>query len=724
MNETAILEIAQNPASKPPEATSHRLRSRASISLLHALSRVSALMGEASDFDAVVPECLRLVGEATGVDRAYVFEGQPNPVTGEVAMARRLEWCRPGFSIPESTAPIEAAARRWDREPESERPESAEVDGLEAEELALLEGQGLKAVLVVPIFVEGALWGSIGFDDYTFGDPWGTDEIDVLMCLASGLGGLLRRLRATRALRKSEAFHRSIVENSRELVFTLDRFGNFTYVSPAWQDVHGTPPEWPIGKSFSEFIHPDDVAQCWERLRHRMQFPDDIGTIDYRVQHVNGTYRYNSTRASIVRNEEDQELSIVGVAVDVTERQQRENDLARLAKELQGMNGELARARDTALSASEAKGRFLATMSHELRTPLNGVIGTTSLLLETELSDDARDLVRTIQSSGDTLIRVINDILDFSKVEAGRMEIEQTPVDMQCLVNDVASLYEGHARSKGLRLLVQGPSDTVGVLADPVRLKQVLGNLVGNGLKFTPEGGVTIQWDIHSAGEAAVLELHVADTGIGIAPDRLNAIFQPFDQGDVTINRRFGGTGLGLAISKHLVELMDGEITVKSSPSGTTFSLHIPMHTAVLITAAPDEVAPLNVTGLRVLLAEDNAVNVMVATRILHSLGCTVEVASDGMEAISKAFQDDYDLILMDMQMPNCDGLEASRAIRQHEAKLGGRRRIVALTANAMAANREACLEAGMDSFLAKPFTVNAMRACLGEFMVAPPKAA
>jgi PAS domain S-box-containing protein len=715
MNETAILEIAQNPASRPPEATSNRLRSRASITLLHALSRVSALLGEASDFDTVVPECLRLVGEATGVDRAYVFEGQPNPTTGEVAMARRLEWCRPGFSLSATPVASTQSARRWDREPESERPESADVDDLAAEELALFEGQGLQAVLVVPIFVEGFLWGSIGFDDYTFGDPWGTDEIDVLMCLASGLGGLLRRLQATRALRKSEAFHRSIVENSREIVFTLDRFGRFQYVSPAWQDVQGSPPEAVIGKMFTEVIHPEDVAHCWERLRHRMQFPDDVGTIDYRVPHSNGSMRFNSTRASVVRNEEDHETYIVGVAVDVTERQQRENDLSRLAKELQTANTELSRARDTALSASDAKGRFLATMSHELRTPLNGVIGTTSLLLETGLSDDARELVRTIQSSGETLIRVINDILDFSKVEAGRMEIEHTPVDLSSLVSDVASLYEGHARSKGLRLSVEGPEGPVGVMADPVRLKQVLGNLVGNGLKFTLEGGVKIRWEVHTAGEAAVLELHVSDSGIGIAPERLGTLFQPFDQGDVSIHRRFGGTGLGLAISKHLVELMNGEISVRSGAAGTTFSLHIPMRTATLTVAAADIESTVDVSGLRVLLAEDNAVNVMVATRILSSLGCGVEVASDGMEAIAKAFAADYDLILMDMQMPNCDGLEASRAIRQHEAKLGGRRRIVALTANAMAANREACLDAGMDGFLAKPFTVAAMRNCIAE---------
>ncbi|MGV3613748.1 MAG: ATP-binding protein [Fimbriimonas sp.] len=718
MNDNAILEIASLPATPGSLPAQRGARSRASVTLLHAVSRVSAILGEAIDFESAVMECLRLVGEATGVDRAYVFEGSPHPDSGEIAMSQRVEWCRPGLAAQAESPvvrdnPLASASRRWHRLLASGEPVCAQTEELSPEELALLEGQGIRALLVVPIFVDGELWGSIGFDDCTHGDAWGTDEIDVLMCLASGLGGLLMRLRAMRALKKSEAFHRSIVENSRDVIFALDRRGCFSYVSPAWEEVYGTPPATAIGVPFTAIIHPDDIARCWERLHHRMQFPDDVETLDYRVRAIDGTYRNSSTRASIVQSDEADDVYVVGVAIDVTDRQRREDELARLAEELQSTNAELAQARDAALAASETKGRFLATMSHELRTPLNGVIGTTSLLLSLDLSDDARQLIRTVQASGETLVRVINDILDFSKAEADRVEIELTPVDLSALIGDVVALYRGHAQSRGVGLAVEGPSGPAGVLADPVRLKQVLGNLVGNALKFTHEGEVRIEWSLRRTGTEVSLALDVVDTGIGIPSDRLATIFEPFDQGDVSIQRRFGGTGLGLAISKRLVDLMGGTLSVRSDAEGSTFSVNV-RFTAVEVAAPASENRPETTRlNLRILLAEDNPVNVMVATRILNLLGCQVDIASDGLEAISLALEGEYDVIMMDVQMPKCDGLEACRAIRAAEARFGGHRRIMALTANAMAENRQECEAAGMDDFLPKPFTLNDVRARL-----------
>ena len=687
-------------------------RRQTTVALLKAVSQASAVLANASQFEEGVTECLRLIGTAMDVDRAYIFEGHPNTKTRAFSLTQRAEWCKVGVSAQldnEAThdLPIETEVPRWYESFLAGRPIRSRIEDLPVDECAVLEGQGIRALLAVPILLEGSLWGIIGFDDCTYGCDWEDDEVEVLVCLAAALGGFIARLRATRALRKSEAFHRSIVENSRDVVFTLDRRGRFQYVSPAWEEIHGTTPEEAIGTSFADVIHPDDVAHCWERIRYRMANPDDARSIDYRVLHADGTYRYNSTRASFMPTEDGSDANLVGVAGDVTERQLRENELVRLAEAL-------AQARDEALAASEAKGRFLATMSHELRTPLNGVIGTTSLMLDLELSAEARELVETIHASGETLVRVINDILDFSKIEAGRLEIERTPVEVPDLVNDVVALYRGHANSRGLRLSALGPRGCPAVLADPVRLKQILGNLVSNALKFTQEGSVRVAWGVRWEGEEALILFDVSDTGIGIPDDRLQRIFAPFDQGDPTVQRRFGGTGLGLAISHRLVELMGGGIGVHSQPNvGSTFSVQIRCP-VVAETPEAEEVAEVAIVGkLNVLLAEDNPVNVKVAGRVLSRLGCRFDVARDGMEAIRLALASDYDVILMDVQMPGCDGIEATRAIRAHESARGGHRRIVAVTANAMESDRLECSAAGMDGFLAKPFTLDQVRICL-----------
>ncbi|MGV3615401.1 MAG: PAS domain S-box protein [Fimbriimonas sp.] len=387
-------------------------------------------------------------------------------------------------------------------------------------------------------------------------------------------------------------------------------------------------------------------------------------------------------------------------------------DNERLVREA---NEELVRARDAALAAARAKSEFLANMSHEVRTPMNGVLGMTAILMDKDLDADSREIVDTIAASGETLLRVIDDILDFSKIEAGRLEIDRTNVDVASLTGDVVALYQGHAQAKEVLLYAQGPvRPAPRVLADAVRLRQILANLVSNGVKFTSEGEVVVEWTARETEDTVELEIRVRDTGIGIPVERREAIFESFSQADGSTQRKYGGTGLGLTISKRLVELMGGTIEVQSEEGrGSLFTVRLRLERAEtqapVTTATPD--ADALTFPLRVLLAEDNGVNVKVARRLLERIGCVVEVAENGLRAIAMAGQSAYDLVLMDVQMPLCDGLEATRAIRAQAGPAATRLPIYALTANAMEGDREECLAAGMDGFVAKPVTFEALRA-------------
>ncbi|HUI98201.1 MAG TPA: ATP-binding protein, partial [Xanthobacteraceae bacterium] len=419
----------------------------------------------------------------------------------------------------------------------------------------------------------------------------------------------------------------------------------------------------------------------------------------------------------------------------------------------------LASARDAAEAGTRSRSEFLAMMSHEIRTPMNGVIGTADLLLETKLDAEQLGLARTMRDSADHLLRIINDVLDFSKLEADRVEIEKIPFDLHGLVRDTVGLLAARAREKNLRLgTVIAPDVPRAVVGDPARLRQILLNLVGNGLKFTKAGGVTVAVSLepahipaqacpaldagwtpvgrkdrapgedagaccdcagseHAAGAAPRqmrLAVSVADTGIGIPSDALPLLFREFSQLDNSIARRFGGTGLGLAICKRLVDLLGGTITVESEVGkGTTFRFTIdcaPASAGELAQFSTQEappppqpaLAPAPRAACRILLVEDNLTNRVVAAKLIESLGYSVDVAVNGVEAVAACSAEAYDLVFMDIMMPELDGLAATRAIRTLAPPFN-RPHIVALTANAEKHDRLSCLAAGMDDFMTKP---------------------
>ena len=403
----------------------------------------------------------------------------------------------------------------------------------------------------------------------------------------------------------------------------------------------------------------------------------------------------------------------------------RQDEVGELAAAFNHMVGRLRQSRDElvlllheAQEANRLKSQFLANMSHEIRTPMNGVLGFTDLTLQTQLSEEQRDYLETVKDSAESLMRVIDDILDFSKIEAGRLDLNNEPFTLRACVESSTKTLAAAAAQKGL--VVSGevdPDVPDEVVGDAVRLRQVLLNLLGNAIKFTSAGAVRVRVSrMPSADQHLAAHFAVSDTGIGIPPEKQALIFEPFRQADGSTTRLYGGTGLGLATSTRLVEMMGGRIWVESEPGrGSTFHFTCRFGTtAALAAEALPEAGPPPATGpLSVLLAEDNEPSRQLVLCLLKDAGHAVTVAATGHQVLSLLERQTFDLILMDIQMPEMDGLETTAEVRRRGSQSGTRIPIVALTAHAMHGDRQRCLEAGMDGYVSKPIDAAELMAAI-----------
>ncbi len=468
-------------------------------------------------------------------------------------------------------------------------------------------------------------------------------------------------------------------------------------------------------------LHPEDRARTEAELADALHDKTKPFNTEFRIiRKDDGATRYIRAIASLLYDQSGNPWRMIGTNLDVTEEREHEHALALgLAQEKE--LSEQARAGD------RAKGEFLAVMSHEIRTPLNGILGFSELLAKTpELPAESRDYVETITSSGEALLRILDDVLDFSRLEAGHVQMERTRFAPREILGDIRTLLSQQAREKGLTLEVAMDASIPEYLAgDAGRLRQILLNLTGNALKFTEAGTVTL--GLRPRQGETKHEFFVKDTGGGITPAQVKKIFQPFTQADSTISRRHGGTGLGLSISRRLAELMGGTLTVRSQPGlGSEFVLTLTLDEAGPLpeVAGPPQMLDASFAAghpLRILVVEDDRVNLKFMLALLRRLGYEPLAATNGREAVEIQQREQPDCILMDLQMPEMDGIEATKKIRAREkASCAARVAFIsALTANIVPADRQRCFDAGMDTYLNKPVRMTALTAILAQASLA-----
>ena len=480
--------------------------------------------------------------------------------------------------------------------------------------------------------------------------------------------------------------------------------------TPEVYAIHGLDPS--VGEPDFENLAKLYVAEDFAILAKAVERTISLGEpyqYDLRiVRPKTGEIRHISATGGVLRNPIDQSIErLIGTIFDITTRKDLE--------------ASLAAARDAAEATALAKSNFLATMSHELRTPLNGILGMAALLQRSLIDSNQKEFCETITHSAEALLSVVNDILDWSRIESGKIQFEAIPFDCAAILNGVCEILRPQAEPKGLEIsVISEVANIPTLIGDPSKLRQVLLNLAANAVKFTEEGFVRVKLISKAASESHFgLRIEIVDSGIGITPQQISKLFHRFSQADASTTRRFGGSGLGLAISKSLVEQMGGRIGVDSKVGeGSTFwlELEFPVLEAPK-PEAPKETVVVTDKVLNILIAEDNEVNQRLATLVLEMAGHQSEVAPDGLIALEKALSRDYDLILMDCQMPGMDGYEATRQIRQ---QISRRVPIIGLTASALINDRQDCLNAGMDDYLSKPYRANQLLAAVARWANGP----
>ncbi len=582
--------------------------------------------------------------------------------------------------------------------------------------------------ICVPILYEHECLGVIMVDNARSKKLHTKSDINILMGVASQTAISMANAISFQKLQESEEKYRRIIEGIEEGYFEVDLFGNLTFVNDSVCKILGYSRAELMNMNNREYTDAETSAKMFEVFNEIFRTGRPATVMDYQVTRKNGEKRTIEMSAHLMNTQEGNQVGFRGLARDITAKKEAE---------------EMRRAKLAAEAASLAKSKFLANMSHEIRTPLNGIIGMTELAMMTVMDNNHRNILQTIQTESNLLLGLINDVLDFSKIEAEMMQLEQVSFDLTKMISDHVNSFAHRADQKGLKIRsAVAPDVPSGVIGDPVRLKQVLTNLVGNAVKFTLKGEITIEVELaEDIGDRVKPLFLVRDTGIGIPKDKTESIFESFTQADSSTTRKYGGTGLGTTISKQLVEMMGGEIGVESEVGvGSCFWFTAvftrqPIDEAVQIKREAEEFAE-NVKSkdlrksFKILLVEDYPTNQEVAMTHLRTSGYDVDLAENGVQALDLFKKNQYQLILMDVQMPVMDGYEATRQIRNieikkrqiqpgemlhdHQQSTGSnqppathisRVPIIAMTGHAVEGYRNECLAVGMDDYLTKPLT-------------------
>ncbi|WP_165844090.1 hybrid sensor histidine kinase/response regulator [Phenylobacterium kunshanense] len=535
-------------------------------------------------------------------------------------------------------------------------------------------------------------------------------SVTLLLCGAFCVGRALdtpSTQEQQRRLNESLDAYETLAANVTDVIARTNLTGEFVYVSPSVKAILGYEPEELVGTSRWDITHPDaDVAEMVEAYHRMVAEPGRAEAMTVQVRHKDGRWLWLQSSARLIF-EDGAPVATIDVSRDVT---------AQVAAE-----AALKEAKAEAEAATRAKAEFLANVSHEIRTPLNGVLGALQLLQDEPVSAEGRSLMRRANDCGRMLAELLNDVLDFSKIEAGQLDLSPEPLDAREALDVVVGLLEGQARAKGVDLRSAVDGEGFWIEADAVRLRQVMFNLVGNAVKFTSAGHVEARLSVQPMGDdRRRVRFEVEDTGIGMAPEVQARLFERFQQAESDTARRFGGAGLGLSISRALVRMMGGDIGFTSvAGEGSTFWLEFEAPAAT--PAAPATADEAVLAGVRILLVEDNATNRLVAQTLLQRLGAQVTEAEDGLAGVRAAATGRFDLILMDIQMPHMDGIEAAQSIRGL-AGAAGQVPILALTANAMTHQRAEYLAAGMNGIVSKPISVAALLGEVGRMLEADPE--
>ncbi len=543
---------------------------------------------------------------------------------------------------------------------------------------------------------------------------WNSDQIIIAL-----ISDITERKDHENKLRESEAKLKLIVEASEDIIYMVDVEGKILFISPAIFRLTGQAEENLEGRNIISYVHPDDLGECLEALKLLFIKQEDTAQLEYRIKDRQLNWRWMSSTLSAVKDPSGQVVYAVGVARDVSQRVAFEDALIQ--------------AKNEAEQANKAKDYFLANLSHEIRSPINGIIGMTELLLNTRLNRAQQELAQISVNSAQQLLAVINEILDFSKIEAGKLLIENQPFEFRKLLSHITQVLELQAQQKGLKFSVWIDARIPDIVAgDALHLQQILQNLANNALKFTERGAIVLTVKLLEEADSSIrLQFAIQDTGIGIAEAIQPKLFQAFVQGDGSTTRKYGGTGLGLVICKKLVEAMGGEIEFQSREGqGTIFKVSLTFHKSNSTLDRDYHAQPIDEASqptvesefdknkaAKILLVEDDQVSRRLGELQLQELGYTVDCAGNGQEALEKVATGNYDLIFMDSNMPIMDGFQASHEIRKREQGTLQHMPIIALTARAMSGDRELCLEAGMDDYISKPASLNAISQLLDRWL-------